>query len=254
MTKNKKFIYLSMASIFISCGIALACVISNVLYTPAVSDPATAITSPSFEIHFISLNKSQVEGGANTLAQDARKIGAGGYVWKIEDYYYVLSSGFENRNDAVLVQNNLSSTHNIASEIITIKFDNFTLNGNFDADSKKVLEKAVKSFQDGYKNLYDIAISVDTAVYNEISARLAINSVHSQTATIKADFDTLFAGSDNSAIKSLAANLNKQVKLTESLCSGVPISNGQTYASLIKYKYIELLSLYQSLSETIKGR
>lgn len=250
MPKNKRILIFSVLFATAIVGVTLATIISNLLYSPA-SGMASGINSPSTEIHFISLNKSQVESSALALAEDSRQIGAGGFVWKTDEYYHIFSSGFENRNDAVLVQNNLTAS-SITSEIVSIKFDGIEISGSFEAEEKKVLQKAVNSFISTYKYLYDIAISLDTAVYNEISARLAVNSAHSNLTSIKADFDILFNNTEVASIKTLSSALNKAETCLTALCSGKLLSRNQTYSSLIKYRYIELLSIYQNLNTQLK--
>lgn len=242
MTKFLKTRYFLFAIAFVVLGVSLAVFISSALTTSPVTSPAASATRPEFEVHFISLNKSQLSSSAHSLAPDYQAIGAGGYVWKIDDYYHIFSSGFESKNDAVLVQNNLSTTHNIKSEIVSIKFPALTLSGSFDSDEKKVITRALGSFRATYQSLYDIAISLDTLVYNEISARLEINAIHATIAGIKADFDTLFANAQSDELKKLGDALKRENQILVELCSGKKISNTQTYASLIKYRYIELLA------------
>jgi len=251
---NRKFHkYTFFLAIFFISGILVASGLSVILVTPASSKPDSNLCSPEFEVHFISLNKSQIEGSAKSLAPDYQKIGAGGFIWKVDDYYHVLSSGFENKSDAILVQNNLKATSNLESEIVSIKFNKFSVNATFDGESKKVMTKALNSFKDCYTSLYDIAISLDTLVYNEISARLAINSVYSSVSTAKADFDTLFSSNQHKGLKTISEFLTKEKNILEKLCSGVKLNSSQTYPSLIKYRYIELLKNYQNLTEAIKN-
>lgn len=250
MTKKHKIFIMSAIFSFFACGVALAILLSNVLFRPVSSNNLNAVTSPNFEVHFIALNKSQIEANANSLCQDYQKLGAGGYVWQVGAYYHILSSGFENRSDAELVQNNLLKTHGISSELISIKFQSFKLNGNFTADNKKILEKAVNSFFDAYKSLYDIAISLDTQVTNVLEARLAVNSVCTRISNIYADYQTVFAR-DKSLAK-LNSYLEKEVDTSSKLASETLISPTQTYASLVKYRYIELLKCYYDLANELK--
>ena len=250
MPKNKKILIFSLVFAFLLAGLSIATAISNLLYRPATAN-SSGVSVQELEIHFISLNKSQLESSAKALAGDYQAIGAGGYTWQIGDYYHVLSSGFENKSDAVLVQSNLA-TSNIQSEITSVKFDSFAINGNFNPDEKKVLQKAVTSFENTYKTLYDVAISLDTAVYNEVSARLAVNSAHSNLNSVKADFDIMFSSTTVPALKTLSTQLARATKCTTLLCSGTLINKNQTYSSLIKYRYIELLNIYQTCITELK--
>ncbi len=251
---NKKFQKITfLLAIFFISGILVASGLSVILVTPVSSKPDSSLSSPEFDVHFISLNKSQMSKSAESLAPDYQKIGAGGYIWKVEDYYHIFSSGFENKSDAILVQNNLKATSDLDSEIITIKFNKFKIDGNFDSESKKVITKSLSTFKDSYTALYDIAISLDTLVYNEISARLAINSVYSTVSTAYADFDTLFSATDHKGLKTISNFLAKEKEILEKLCSGVKLNSSQTYPSLIKYRYIELLMNYNNLYVAIKN-
>ncbi len=251
---NRKFRkYTFLLAIFFISGILVASGLSVLLVTPVSSRPDASLSSPEFEVHFISLNKSQILKSAEALAPDYQKIGAGGYIWKIDDYYHILSSGFENKADAILVQNNLKATSNLESEIVTIKFNKFNIDASFDNESKKVMSKALSTFKDAFTALYDIAISLDTLVYNEISARLAINSVYSTISSAKADFDTLFSSNQHKGLKTISEYLSKEKDILEKLCSGVKLHSSQTYPSLIKYRYIELLKNYHELTKAIKN-
>lgn len=231
----------------IFCVIILAVWIISSLTRPALAT-ANEVSVPNFQIHFLSLYSSQNEESAKSLLGDFRQIGAGGFIWQVDTKYHVFSSGYENKNDAVLVQNNLGN--DIKSEIVSIKFDGFELNIS---DEKKVIQKAVNSFLNTFKQLYDIAISLDTLVYNEISARLEINSVHSAVASIRADFDTLY-GLDESPILSLISKaICEEENSTKLLCSGLTISPNQPLSSLIKYRYLEVLKFYDNPIKDLKN-
>ena len=242
----KKFAFLRpLLNIF--CGVILAIWLISNLARPALAT-ATGVSAPNFQIHFLSLYKSQNEESAKSLLSDFRLIGAGGFVWQVDTQYHIFSSGYENKNDAVLVQNNLGN--DIKSEIVSLKFEGFELNIS---DEQKIIQKAVNSFLNTFKQLYDIAISLDTQVYNEISARLEINSVHSAVSSIRADFDTLYK-SDESPILSLLSNaVYDEEKSTQKLCSGLTLSQNQPLSSLIKYRYLEILKIYDDLLKDLKN-
>lgn len=249
--KNKqKSMIVLLVAIVLATGVGIAGILSNILYVSA-SLPNGGIGSPGFEIYFLSLNKSKLENSAKSLAPDYQAIGAGGYIWQQDEYFHVFSSGYENKNDALLVQSNLTSTSNIISEIVCVKFNTLTVTGTFDAAEKKALQKAISSFQTTFQSLYDIAISLDTSVYNEISARLAVNAVHASISAICADFDTLFKNNDNATIQTIATYLNKEESVSKALCTGIVLSSKQTYSSLIKYRYIEILNLYLHLVNSL---
>lgn len=203
-----------------------------------------SVTAGDFKVYMLTLSKSQVEKESISRAVDFRKIGAGGYVWQQNEYYFVVSSVYANRNDAVLVQNSVKSNQGLESEIVEVAFPSFTINGNFSGEEKKVLSKALNAFYELYYNIYDIAISLDTAVYNEISARLAVNNAHSGLSNTIDNFNTMFGEYDQPEIQELSDALDDGLQISKALCGGSPISEGQTYSSLLKYHYTEILALY----------
>ena len=89
-----------------------------------------------------------------------------------DEYYHLFSSGFAQKNDAGLVQSSISQTLNLQSEIITIIFPPFSLNGNFNSDEKRAISSALALAQTYYNDLYDISISLDTNITNLTASTL----------------------------------------------------------------------------------
>lgn len=241
--KIKKGLIIGTFVLFFVICLGFAQVVSNVII-PTSTQVAANLSTPSFKLYFISLNKSQVENSAYSLANDYQKLGAGGYIWKYNGYYHIIASCYEKENDATLVQNNIKLNYNLDSEIFSINFTNLSFSGDYDNESKKVLSKALKSFYTAFQSLFDIAISLDTCVYNEISARLAINSVYSAFNATATDYKTLFKENQEASFTLLNKHIDKATNILEWLCSGKLENKDQTYSSLIKYRYIQLLSTY----------
>lgn len=236
---KKNFMLAGASLLFIFCLVIANIIASSVI---SVSKPVKQVKSSPFQIYMLSMGKSQVKNEALSLAKDYQKIGAGGYIWEKDNYFYVISSAYLNKNDAANVQNSIKNK-GIESELVSADFKSMEINGNFNDEEARVLAKAINSFENYYQNLYDIAISYDTLVYNEISARVAVNNAYSTFSSYLANFETIFE--DNCTTKPLE-NLHKTLNLAlssgKSLCSAVPLSEGQTYSSLIKYYYLEILN------------
>ena len=239
--KSKKFFLIILFSLILVICLVVANFFSTFLIKTESASSSASV--PFFSINFLSLSKSQVKNEVLATCQDYQKIGAGGFVWQNDNYYYCLSSGYLNKNDAVLVQNSLS-TDNIKSEILTVKFKEYSIYGNFDNDEIKILNKALLSPLNFYKEMYDIAISLDTSVYNEISARMAVNNVHNNLCATIENFLLLFKNNTENSIISITNLLQKTKDVSTKLCSGMLLNNNQTYSSLLKYRYIEVLRLY----------
>ncbi len=244
--KNLKKVLLVCTMFFIfSLCICMSCLLSSVII-PSSTQVGNNLSTPPFKLYFLSLNKSQLSSSAKTLAGDYISLGAGGYIWKKDIHYHIISSVFEKENDAILVQNNIKVNFNLDSQIFSIDFPALSYSGDIDNESKKVLAKTLKAFYQTYLSLFDIAISLDTNVYNDISARLAINGVYTSFNSIVKDFETLFENLSDQYILKLENTLKDEVKVLESLCSGKLVYDKQTFPSLIKYRYTEFLEIYHN--------
>ena len=246
-SKSKKIYIIILLSVSL-----VACLIAANLFSLLIvktNNVAEKVSSTPFEIYFISLSKSQVKNESLALASEAQKENAAGFVFQNENYYYLIHSAYINKNDAQLVQNNLKTKNDKDSELFSIKFDSFSVLGSFSADEIKVLSKTLNVFLDFYKEIYDISVSVDTNVYNEISARLAVNSSHNNLSKNIDNFSLLFSESTIPAIQTLANNLSLLKEISQSLCGGITLNSNQTSSSLLKYRYTQALQLYLDMME-----
>lgn len=246
--RKKTFLSVVLSLVVIVCLIVANYLSSFIL--PADTN-AESVSSADYTLYFLTLSKSQIKNEAITHAPDFREIGAGGFVWQEGEYFYVVSSVYANKNDAGLVQNSLKQTQNIESEIISVKFESVNIIGSFNADEKKIISRSLSASMNFYNSIYDIAISLDTGVYNEISAKLAVNSAHNALAKTYADFSTIYSNPVEEPIKNIDEMLEKINKTSQKLCTGEKISDAQTYSSLLKYRYIEVLSIYNEFIKSL---
>lgn len=239
---SKKSIITVFAVVFLVVCLLVANFLSLLLVR--TGGEGESVSSSAFDVYMLSLAKSQVEKEAEARASDFQSIGAGGYIWEQDGYYHVIASCYINKNDAVLVQNSVKANQGLESEIISVQFKSITLNGSFTSEEKKVLTKALSACYDYYLSIYDVAISLDTKVYNEISARLAVNNAHNSLSTTLANFNTLFENVEFEPIKKLGTMLESALEKSKELCGGMLENTSQTYSSLLKYRYTEVLGLY----------
>ena len=158
----------------------------------------------------------------------------------------MIASAYLNKNDAELVKNSIKLNQNIDSEILTIKMPAYSIKGSFTSDEKKVVTKALTCAQTFFASLYDIAVSIDTGVLTEISAKLSVNNAINNLSTTYANFDTLYPNAITSPMKEMSAYLKKILKSTQKLASDERVSTLQTYSSHLKYRYLEVLNLYSN--------
>ena len=237
--KKKKFLF---SSLTLAC-FALCLLVANLLTTFII--PATAqaesICLPSQEIHLLSLGKSQVESEARARAKDFMPLGSGGYVWKLDNYYHIISSAYTNKNDAQLVQSNISINLAFESEIITLKLNQVSINGSFDSEEYKVVSNYLGATNHLYHSLFDIALSVETGVSSQVGAKLSVNSALNDFSTKMANFSTLFPN-PNKELLPLHKHCQNVFKIGQKLAQNQTICQQQTYCSLIKYRYLEILN------------
>lgn len=241
VNNKKTLIIIAVSIVLVACLIIANYLSIYLLQAGGISDE---VTVPEVEIHMLSLSKSKVEKEAKSIAPDYQEIGAGGFIWKKGEYFHVISSAYLNKNDAELVRNSIKLNQNIDSEIFTIKFPAFSIKGSFTGDEKKVVTKALLSAQSFYTSIYDIAVSIDTGVLSEISAKLSVNNTINNISTTYANFETLYPNAITNPMKELSAYLKSLLKITQQLASDERISTAQTYSSHLKYRYLEVLNAY----------
>lgn len=251
ITKNAK----KSLIIVIICMTILALLICanylSLLFLSTTDKSATTISSNALSVYAITTGKCANKIGAEGIAIDYRKIGGGGYVLEQADNFYVATSCYLNKSDAELVKNSLAQNYNIEIEILEFSIPQISFTLNLDSEEKKVLQKALNAHISAYRLLFDIAISLDTNVYNEISARLAINSAFSEINTIVSDYKILFQNFE--VLNALTEALDNLANNIQKLCSGITITTGQTLSSLVKYRYCEILYADKIVSEKLQN-
>ncbi len=247
MTKNsskskKFFIILILVLIFIACVIVANYISIALLSANSNSDE---VSSNEIEYFMLSLSKSKVEKEAEATTQDYQKEGAGAFVWKYDDYYHVLSSAYLNKNDAQLKQISIKQDYGIDCEIFSVKFKRVKIDGNFSNEEKKVLNKSLAICETFYSSIFDIAVSIDTNVYNDTTAKLSVNATINKINTIYANFDTLFPSPCPKPLETLQKLQERVVNTAKQLLNDERLSIEQTYSSSLKYRYLQVLSLFQ---------
>lgn len=242
--KSKKFfLILIFVLVFISCIIIANYLSIALLSANTGSDEAF---SSEIEYFMLSLSKSKLEKEAEATTQDYQKEGAGAFVWKFDDYYYVLSSAYLNKNDAQLKQVSIKQEYGIDCEIVPVKFKSIKIEGNFSNEEKKVLNKSLSICDTFYSSIFDITVSIDTGVYNDTTAKLSVNATINNINTIYANFDTLFPSPCPKSLEGLQKLQEKVVNVAKQLLNDERMSIEQSYSSSLKYRYLQVLSLYES--------
>ncbi|MBE7082520.1 MAG: hypothetical protein E7378_02425 [Clostridiales bacterium] len=186
---------------------------------------------------------------ANESCDTIQMQGGAGYVFAGDDVFYVIASIYESEGDAEKVLNNIKeSKPNASIQTITIKGISF--NNNLSAQEKAVINESIAIYKKTYKQLYDISVSLDTAVLTEVNARLKLNEISSSITTTLGNFNTLFSSNLTTGLMQIQTNLNnlnEQIKLLIDSTSRPPFS------ALIKETYCKTVFLNKSLAESLAG-
>jgi len=234
----KKFSVLSFSIFILGICVCISCgyLISSALVSTGLFTNSSEIVKESQTIYAISMSKSQIKEEANSTVANLQSQNGAGFIYKDGDYYYVLASLYENKNDAEHVKTNLLN-NGVSCEILTIEKQSSKLSGNFTNNEKTILGNCIKINSILFKQLFDVAVSLDTNIFTQTSAKLECNKIYSSLVSDKANFETLF--------KHKFEDLEKNLKRVESCLSNLISENfetqQQTFSSFIKLTYCKIL-------------
>lgn len=230
------FIFVVAICSCISCGY----LISTAIVTSSLFQYTSVVSIDSQNLYAISMASSTSENDLTAQKENLQSQNGAGYIYEKNEKFYLLASIYENYNDAELVKNNLK-TNGIEAEILTITLDTIQIDGNFTADEKNMLSNSIKSSVETFKNLYDVAISLDTSVFDKTKAKIECNTIYSNNVSIKANFDTYFKDTKDDNLKKLQSTLTKTNDYLSNLISENYDTQTQTFSSLIKQTYCQIL-------------
>ncbi len=236
----KKF---SILSLLIICIGALACVSCAYLISTAIlsSNLLTNVITVNDKQNVYAISMKNSESKEDLQKDELQTQNGAGYIYEKEDKFYLLASVYANKSDAEKVKNNLKDT-GIECEILTINLEYESIDGNFTAEEKNILTNCLKAKYTAFESLYDIAISLDTKVFDKTKAKLECNKVFSNHISTKTNFETFFEKDLN---KSTFKNLDDALKTTENHLSNLISENmdstNQSFSSLIKLTYCKIL-------------
>ncbi len=229
----KKFPYFStffvLISVFLCVSIGYLC--STLLLSSNLFTTTSKVENLTNTYYLLTIFHDETQENCQNVQADFQNQNFAGYIFEKDGVYYIIASIYDNANDAELVKNTLANEFDV--EILTYQSENIILEGEFSMTEQQVLKEGLQVQNKTYKELYDVSISLDTNVYDELTARLKINEIYSNFLTTKNNFETIFFENEDDEIekirasfdlieKELAAlttckeNLSSQIKLTYS--------------------------------------
>lgn len=222
------------------------CVCVSVAYLIAstiisTNQRATAVSRAKTTLYAVSIQNAESSEELSMSKFDLQAKGGAGYVYCQDEKYYLLASLYENQADAKKVKQNFISS-GIAAEIIELSLPSAKLNGSFSAEQKEVLSKTLKADLEIYQALYDISISLDTAICDDAKAKLDCSDVFASLVSTKSNFEAFFKDLLSSdSFSSLYSDLKTSETLLANLISDSKDTKSQTFSSLIKLTYFKVL-------------
>ena len=239
----KKFSISSLLIFVIGLGICISCswFFSSAILSANFSTSTGKISFEKQTVYAICTNKTtdptQLDDAQNTLQSQ----NGAGFVLEKDGQFLLLASLYQNQSDAEKVKSNLvASGTNCSVEKLSIPAK--SISGNFTNQQKTILTQCLKLNLEIFKDLYDVAISLDTKVFDKPTAKLECNNIFSKVISVKTNFETFF---ENDLAKTSFKEINSSLKKTEECLSKLIGENfensGQTFSSLIKLTYFKIL-------------
>lgn len=248
----KKFKLFGICVIILSIGLSfvLADLFSSIITVGNFAFLTTQTTKcNSYTIYAVSLEKTISLAQAKEKVNDVLQKNGAGFIYSKDNMYYILASGYENKSDAEKVVGHLSDS-NVTSEIIEIKVDKIEIDMNLTTNEKTTMSEAINIFKNTYKTLYDISISLDTAVKSKSECKLLLNDLKSNILKTQSNFDTQFNSKLNSKLLSIKLQINE---LTTTIQNLINNSDNELLSAHIKSAYLEAIKLNQALANDINA-
>lgn len=235
----KKTCFLSFSMIIVGVCICISC--GYLLSTAALTSFqfTSSISSAPQTVFAISMKNTSVPAELEKDVQILQSANGAGFIYEKDGNFLLLASVYENLNDAELVKTNLKS-NGADAEIVEIDLQKIVIDGNFNNEEKTVLSNAIKAKFETFKSLYDIAISLDTGVFDKQNAKLKCSAIYSSLLANKTNLDS-FLQDNNKKINDLKSNLTQAAEHISSLICENYSTATQTLSSLIKETYCKIL-------------
>lgn len=238
----KKFSVFSFAIFATTIATCISCgyLLSNVLISTNIFQFSSTVVSEAKTYYALSTNsastKSELATDSKTTLQSQNGAGV---IYEKDEKFFLLASIYENLPDAEKVKTNLKA-QDIKTEIIKIELSSTSVDGNFSNEEKNILATCLKSKFEIFESLYDVAISLDTQVFDMKKAKLECNNIFSKHIERKANLETFFKD-DSKTTATLKTELeNISTHLSNLISENYETSN-QTFSSLIKTTYCKIL-------------
>lgn len=184
--------------------------------------------------------KSRLLLEAESLAEDCTS--GGRYIWHEGEYFYVIHSASESKNDANLIVKDFEKRQ-ISAQVLAITFPQILMEENFSQDEHNQVTSAFSEFLSSFRCLSDLAVGAQSQVYDEQLIQEKLQNLKEKLEKTNSSFFAHF--SKFSDIKTVA--------LSEYLADLLEVvSLAKTDSSSLWHSAIEILEIYKNLTNELK--
>lgn len=232
-------------AIIIALTVTLADLFSGLITVGGYSFASENISTSEYTVYAVCTSFHDTKMLADEMSETIQLQGGAGYVYMNKQSYYIVAGVYQSMGDAEKVKQNLIASRPQTC-IVSITSPAINLSSNLSQEEKITVLESLNLFKTIYKDLYDISVSIDTAVTNEVNARLQVNQLSGVINTTLSNYETLFSNSlttDLLKIKLSLEDVKKCLNLLSESSSIIP------FTSLIKETYCKVLVCYKNLCE-----
>ena len=235
MKKFPYFVTFSALLALLTC-VSFGYLVSTLIVSANLFQPSQKVESGQNTYYLLSVYSSESLEETENEAENFSDTNFGLYIYENENTFHLIASCYKNNNDAELVKNNLKA-NGIEAEILKLQKDSIILEGNFTQNEEAILKDCLAIILNIYTELNDISVSLDTAIIDEVTAKLKINEVYSKVLTTKNNFETLFKVNSSADIK----NIREDFSQIDEILLDLTNTDNNNLSAQIKYSYTKLI-------------
>ena len=249
MKHNKKLFNKIFTGVF--CTIMFALVItladlfSGLITVGGYSFASENITTSELNLYAVCTSSHDTKLLADELSETIQLQGGAGYVYMNKHSYYIIAGIYQTQADAEKVKQNLIQNRP-QTTIVKITAPAVLLSSNLSQQEKSTVLDGLGLFKSVYLELYDIAVSLDTSVINEVNARLDINQIASSINNTLSNYSTLFSNTLTTELLKIKLAIEEIKTHLTSLTNSSSII---PFTSLVKETYCKVVVSYKTLCE-----
>lgn len=249
---NKRIIFNKVfggifACICLALIISLADLFSGLITVGGYSFAGNNININEFNVYAVCTSNHDTKILADEMSDNVKRQGGAGYVYMNKQSYYVIAGIYETEADAEKVKQNLIA-NKPQTTVIKISSQAILLSSNLTQPEKEIVTESLLSFKTNYQKLYDISVSLDTNVTDEVNSRLDVNSLASTTSATIVNFETIFNSNLTTNLLKIKMSLDDMRSYLNNLTQ---ISSLVPFSSLVKEAYCKIIIRYNQLANDL---